>query len=224
MWFLHLGIPYSFLFIPLKAEQHSGKLSESHRIDRKNPLCALGGGKIIVKGFHISWFLPSFNRVIFHLIDICSRIGHNTVRTASCGTMWLDISHEKEVGLRSLAPDCWRKWDMPVQTEAVSCPQFQKHWVKGCLGEVDRSKCYCLLNSTRPLREELHQDMPSGEVEKKDQMARKLRNANLCRNHRIAFHVHLVSSKAVHLYNWISTHQLLCKQLKCYYLQIAIEI
>ena len=96
-------------------------------------LCA--GGKITMKGFHISWLLPSFNRVIFRQIDMYYRMKHNTDRAASFGTTWVDISDEKEMRLRPLASDSRRKWDRLAQAEAVSCPQFLKHRVEGCLEE-----------------------------------------------------------------------------------------
>lgn len=121
-------------------------------------LCA--GGKIIMKGFHVSWFLPSFHRVIFHLINIYSRMEHNTIRTASFEIMWLDISHEKEMGLRSVASDCWRKWDLcQLRQKLSAAPQILRNWVKGCLKrKLTRVKCYHLLNSIKLLRD-LHQDI-----------------------------------------------------------------
>lgn len=121
-------------------------------------LCA--GGKITMKRFHVSWFLPSFHRVIFHLINIYSRMEHNTIRTASFETMWLDINHEKEIGLRPLPSDWRRKWDLcQLRQKLSAASQFLRNWVKGCLKrKLTRVKCYYLLNSIGLLRD-LHQDI-----------------------------------------------------------------
>lgn len=68
-------------------------------------------------------------------------------------------------------------------------------------GEVDKSKCYYLLNPTQPLKE-LHQDMPSGEIQKYRKMIMWLESWEILLSEEIIgieFHMYLLSNEAVHL-------------------------